>query len=65
VADKEPHVCAQVQSELRQLRQAVSAHGLKPKTDSDYIVARYNDPGTKPIFRRNDVLIELESFELW
>ena len=54
-----------MQSELRRLREAVAAHGLQPKSEGDYLVARYNDPGTKPFFRRNDVLIELDGFELW
>lgn len=55
---------AQVQQQLQRLRRAMVSHSLKPKSD-DYIVARYNDPGTKPVFRRNEVLIELEDFQLW
>ena len=53
-----------MQEQLQRLRGAMAAHGLRPKAD-DYLVARYNDPGTKAIFRRNDVLIELAEFQLW
>lgn len=60
------HCCTlQVQQHLQRLRQAVRKHDLKLKSPSDYIVARYNDPSTKPIFRRNEVLVELDDFELW
>jgi SOUL heme-binding protein len=60
------HPChLQVQQQLQRLRQAARKHDLKLKSPSDYIVARYNDPGTKPIFRRNEVLVELEDFKLW
>eukprot|EP00208_Stichococcus_sp_RCC1054_P000489 CAMPEP_0206140442 /NCGR_PEP_ID=MMETSP1473-20131121/9492_1 /ASSEMBLY_ACC=CAM_ASM_001109 /TAXON_ID=1461547 /ORGANISM="Stichococcus sp, Strain RCC1054" /LENGTH=369 /DNA_ID=CAMNT_0053534595 /DNA_START=232 /DNA_END=1341 /DNA_ORIENTATION=+ len=52
------------QQEAARLRAALPKHNLKPRS-GQYIVARYNDPGTKPIFRRNDVLIELEDFKLW
>lgn len=28
-------------------------------------VARYNDPSTKPFFRRNEVLMDVNNFDLW
>jgi SOUL heme-binding protein len=60
------HPCnSQVQQQLQRLRLAARKHDLKLKSPSDYIVARYNDPSTKPIFRRNEVLVELEDFKLW
>lgn len=55
----------QVQQQLQRLRQAARKHGLNLMSPSDYIVARYNDPSTKPIFRRNEVLVELDDFKLW
>lgn len=44
------------------LRGTLVADGLKP--GSGWALARYNDPGTLPPFRRNEVLIPLTDFEL-
>lgn len=55
---------ASVMQQVELLQAALPVHGLKPKTGK-HIVARYNDPSTKAIFRRNDILIELQDFELW
>lgn len=55
---------ASVMQQLQRLEAALPVHGLKPTTGK-HIVARYNDPGTKAIFRQNDVLIELDDFKLW
>jgi hypothetical protein len=30
-----------------------------------WLLAQYNDPGTAPPFRRNEVLIPLHNFQLW
>lgn len=32
---------------------------------SGWLLARYNDPSTKPMFRRNEVLIPVRNFQLW
>ena len=32
---------------------------------SDWVLARYNDPSTQPMFRRNEVLVPLKDFQLW
>lgn len=32
---------------------------------SKWILARYNDPSTKPAKRRNEVLIPLKDFDIW
>jgi SOUL heme-binding protein len=56
---------SQVQQQLQRLRQAVQKHSLKLKSPNEYVIARYNDPSTKPIFRRNEILVELEDFQLW
>lgn len=65
--------CAQTKSQFviflvqvveaeRRLRAALLLDGLKPKPG--YELARYNDPFTLPFLRRNEVLIELEDFQL-
>jgi SOUL heme-binding protein len=46
----------------RKLRAALLLDGLRPK--DGYQLARYNDPFTPPFVRRNEVIIELEAFEL-
>ena len=59
---------ARVRDEVSQLRRRMEEAGLRPARaagDGDYVLARYNDPGTAAIFRRNDVLIELSDFQLW
>lgn len=52
----------QVTQAERLLRGALLVDGLKP--ESGYKLARYNDPFTLPPFRRNEVLIRLEEFEM-
>ena len=54
--------CGQVVEAERRLRGALLVDGLKVKPG--YSLARYNDPFTLPFVRRNEVLIELEVFEL-
>ena len=46
----------------RTLRGALLVDGLQAQ--DGYHLARYNDPFTLPILRRNEVLIRLEDFEL-
>ena len=46
----------------KKLRSCLLSAGLVPK--SSYVLARYNDPFTPPFLRRNEVLIDLEGFEL-
>lgn len=46
------------------LRQALPGRGIVAD-GSGWLLARYNDPSTKPAFRRNEVLIPLKEFSLW
>ena len=55
------HTSAKVEAALR--RNMQSRHILAD--GSDWLLARYNDPSTKPMFRRNEVLIPIRNFELW
>ena len=32
---------------------------------SKWVLARYNDPSTRPAFRRNEVLVPIREFDLW
>ena len=32
---------------------------------SKWLLARYNDPSTRPAFRRNEVLVPVNEFDLW
>ena len=59
VADAE--AAAQKQQELRALmqRRKIIAAG------DEWFLARYNDPSTKPMFRKNEVLIPVKDFDLW
>ena len=59
VAD--PQAAAQKERELRALMQGrkISAAG------SEWYLARYNDPSTKPAQRKNEVLIPVKDFDLW
>ena len=53
------------QQQLQQLRDCMQRDGLQAKSSKDWLLARYNDPSTKPMFRRNDVLVELAIFDIW
>lgn len=53
---------AQVVEAERRLRGALLLDGLQP--GEGYALARYNDPFTLPLFRRNEVLIALKDFAL-
>lgn len=56
--------CPKVEKQVQRLRRAMAAHQLHPKSE-EYLVAELNVAGTLPYFRKNDVLVELTSFELW
>jgi hypothetical protein len=47
-----------------QLRRSLEADGVDFDPDK-WILARYNDPSTKPAARKNEVLIPLKSFDIW
>ena len=51
-------------TQLSELRMLLSADG-RTAADESYILARYNDPSTRPRFRRNEVLVPLADFSLW
>lgn len=60
----------QVAQQVQKLLKCMQEHGLQAKTDSEgkpeYLLLRYNDPGTWSAFRRNEVLIAIESgWDLW
>ena len=59
VAD--PPAAAQKERELQALmqRRSISAAG-----DECYL-ARYNDPSTRPSWRKNEILVPVKDFDLW
>jgi hypothetical protein len=57
-----PRRCSEVSSELFT---ALQEARLKPVSSSSWMLARYNDPSVKPRFRRNEILVELQDFDLW
>eukprot|EP00775_Hariotina_reticulata_P003368 gene3368-3643_t len=57
-----PRRCLEVQ---QQLLAALQVAGLQPADSSKWTLARYNDPSVKPRFRRNEVLIKLQNFDIW
>ena len=46
------------------LRQALRKDGVDIGSD-EYLLARYNDPSTMAVQRRNEVLIPIDDFSLW
>ena len=46
------------------LQASLEADGIDFDSDK-WILARYNDPSTKPAARKNEVLIPLKSFDIW
>ena len=48
-----------------ELRRDLQRDGLLVADDSKAILAQYNDPGTLPPFRRNEILLQLNDFKLW
>lgn len=59
VAD--PQAASQKERELRVLMQK---RGISAASE-EWFLARYNDPSTKPMFRKNEVLIPVKDFDLW
>ena len=56
-----PQAAAQKERELRALMQkrGVSAAG------DEWYLARYNDPSTRPAWRKNEILVPVKDFVLW
>lgn len=54
----------EVSSRKAELLTALAQDGYVADTGA-WRVARYNDPGTKPAFRRNEVLVPVTNFDLW
>lgn len=50
-----------------ELRRVAQLDGISLVPGATWVLARYNDPGTLPPFRRNDVMFPVEEskFELW
>ena len=55
---------ASAEAEVGRLRAALARDGLAAAGD-DWVLLRYNDPGTWPPLRLNEVLLPLERFDLW
>jgi hypothetical protein len=54
----------QVSRQVQLLRRAVAVRGLCAR-GPDYLLAEREQASTRPALRRNDVLVQLHSFELW
>lgn len=52
------------QAKRHELLQALQSDGVAYDA-SKWILARYNDPSTKPAKRKNEVLIPLKDFDIW
>lgn len=52
----------QVVAAEKNLRSALLSADMSPK--ESYVLARYNDPFTPPFLRRNEILIQLDGFDL-
>jgi hypothetical protein len=48
----------------RELRAALSRDRISVASH-EWVLARYNDPSTRPMFRRNEVLLPVADFDLW
>ena len=46
------------------LKQQLDRDGIQ-YDNQNWILARYNDPSTKPRNRRNEVLIPIRNFDIW
>lgn len=57
-----PRKCAEVQ---QQLLSALREAGLEVRDPELWVLARYNDPSVKPRARRNEILMQLQGFDLW
>ncbi len=52
------------QTKRHELLQALQSDGVSYDA-SKWILARYNDPSTKPEKRKNEVLLPLKDFDIW
>lgn len=57
----DPQSASQKERELRFLMQNRSIRAA----GQEWFLARYNDPSTKPMFRKNELLIPVKEFDLW
>lgn len=57
----------QVKEEEQALRRALELDGisLSSSASKDCLLARYNEPWSNPLTRKNEILIRLENFTLW
>ena len=55
---------ARAQAEAQKLRAALARDGLAA-VEGEWALLRYNDPGTWPPLRLNEVLVPLARFDLW
>lgn len=53
------------EDQVWQLRKHLMADGVEVQLGGQWVLARYNDPGTPPPFRRNEVMLPLADFKLW
>lgn len=57
---------AQAEAAVQQLRQALAADGLQPAAGTDWLLlAATADDAGSPLLRRNEVLVQLQEFQLW
>lgn len=56
---------AVVDEQRATLKQKLEEDSVAIEDPDKWLLARYNDPSTKPKNRRNEVLIPLASFDLW
>ena len=56
LGEAETHACA--------CRRALEQDAVSGAAE-DWVLARYQDPSTRPWFRRNEVLLQLSEFDLW
>lgn len=56
---------AVAKDKLVALRAALSRDRVGYEDAAEWILARYNDPSTRPIFRHNEVIIPVSKFDMW
>ena len=54
----------QASAQLLQLQGALARDNVMLASD-DWLLARYNDPSTKGPFRRNEVMVPVQDFDIW
>ena len=55
----------QAEAAVQQLRQALAADNLQPASSEWLLLAATADDAGSPLLRRNEVLIQLQGFQLW